>query len=164
MAQGQNGRATQPRDWGVFGPLDPMSVYPEGHPDAGQPVRLPVDPAEVEQMAADVATVARMVGGTIASGSDRERHPFSGMWITTAMYWRWHPFAPTSRAPQESRGKRGGQQQQQQEPPAAEFQEPGPAPQEPAPEEMEDDAHGDEFMPLTEAEERQVALEEGALN
>lgn len=159
MGNNGNGRQASTREFAVFGPLDPVNVYPEGHPDAGDPLRLPVDPGEVDQMASDLAVVQRMIGGTLQSGADREINPFNGLWDTTAMYWQWHSFSPSSRHEASKRGKRGGQQQQapagvtQQRAAAAEAaMDLGAQPQEPEPEELDDD-----FMPLSEDEERAIA-------
>lgn len=158
MGQNGNGRQTSTREFAVFGGIDPVNVYPEGHRDAGQPLRLPVDPGEVDQMASDLAVVQRMIGGTLTSGADREINPYNGLWDTTAMYWQWHSFSPSTRHDSSKRGKRGGQ---------AEAPAPAPVPQErqeaaaaamdlgPQPQEPEEDP--DEFMPLSEDEERALA-------
>lgn len=87
------------------------------NPDTGE-----VDPAAVEQMALDVATVHRMCGGTVSSGAEREElldanNEPVGIFETVAMWWRWHPYAPgeleqveqAPRQPQQQRPKGNGQ-------------------------------------------------------
>jgi hypothetical protein len=59
------------------------------HPETGE-----VDPEEVAQMAVDVSTVMRMVGGTATWGAHRDQDPETGEWLTLAIWCRWHPFAP----------------------------------------------------------------------
>lgn len=159
------GRGTGKRHWAVFGEIDPELTYPDGHPKAGQYVRVPVNPAAVEAKAADVANVVTMVGGTALMIPEREISPLTGMWETVAVFWEWHSYAPPAHGEPQSRGKRGGQQERQPAPaPAQEFQQPGPEPQEPEPDEIEeDDIPDDEFKELSPAE--QAFLErEGALN
>jgi hypothetical protein len=75
-----------------------------------------VDPEEVAQMAIDTSTVQRMCGGTLSSGAAREQDPQTGEWLTIAMWWRWHPFAPAL------------EQEQPQQPPAQQPQQAAPPP------------------------------------
>lgn len=152
------GRGTGKRQWAVFGDVDPTLTYPDNHPLKGEPVRLPVDPAEVEAKAADVANVVTMVGGTALMAGEREVSPLDGMWQTVAVYWEWHSYAPPAQGePPAARGKRGGQQQAPAAPaPDAEFQQLEGEPQEPAEEERDPD----EFKPLSDEEQAFLEREE----
>lgn len=152
------GRGTGKRQWAVFGDVDPTLTYPDNHPLKGEPVRLPVDPAEVEAKAADVANVVTMVGGTALMASEREISPLDGMWQTVAVYWEWHSYAPPAQGEPATRGKRGAQQQEApaRPPVAAEFQQFEGEPQEPAEEERDPD----EFMPLSPKEQALLEREE----
>ena len=152
------GRGTGKRQWAVFGEVDIESVYPEGHPDAGEHVRFPVNPAAVEAMAADVACVVNMVGGTAVMGSDRRINPWNGMYETVAVYWEWHSYAPPANGEPPKRAKRS-EEAPAPAPPAAEFQQPEPEPQEPP----HDERDPEEFTPLSPEERAYIEQEEGAL-
>lgn len=156
---GQNGRQTGTREWAVHGEIFPERLYPEGHPQAGEPLPMPVDKGEVEQMAADVANVVTMVGGTALMGADRIIDPYSGLFITISVYWQWHSYAPSSQRPAAPRGQRGGRREAPRSA-AAELQR-EPEPQEPEQlpdEELEED--DDAFMPLSPEERAVVERDE----
>ncbi len=149
-----------------------------------------VDPDEVAQMALDTITVQRMCGGTLTSGAAREQDPQTGEWLTRAMWWRWHPFAPAveqepqepappqAAAPKRKRNrnrKRNGNGQPPQPPPGIPVTPANdgviaalqvePEPQEPPEaffthDDEEDERPPDEYKPLT-PEEQRVLAEEG---
>lgn len=73
----------------------PVFVDDEGHPVLGD-----VDPNEVEQIAADFATIVRRVGGVCIFGAHRiEVEP--GVFQTERVVFEWSSRAPAQRLPQE---------------------------------------------------------------
>jgi hypothetical protein len=56
-----------------------------------------IDPQELAEVACDVATVVKMIGGISYVGADRAQDD-RGMWFTRAMVFRWNRFIPEQKA------------------------------------------------------------------
>lgn len=128
-----------------------------GHPFPG----AEVDPDEAAQVAVDVMTTQRMVGGTVITGCQRtEVQP--GIWITTAVWWRWKSTTSDSVKHEKYLEQMQAEYGQPLESPRIER---GPEPQEPAPEEADPGVYEDperppeEFAPLSDETRRDLESE-----
>lgn len=114
-----------------------------------------VDPEEVAQVAVDVSTVLRMVGGVAQCGVERVEIA-KGVFVTAAMWWKWHSFAPQVKREEQP-------QQAPAQPPVQQAQplQVAPEPQEPPPAEADPGVYDpEEFVPLSEEAKRDL-LNEG---